>query len=1141
MSTTDDIQAVVSAFVNDLTDRLSSHDFELVLAGEKDDLEGRDLGQRPEQYVEDELIYPLLEAVGLTYNAQIYGEAGGRVRWPDFGLTNVENDVIGENKALNNVDEGIPQVKDYLDRKSIGAEYGIVTDGIEWYLYKIELGGDFTEYPEIEHINLRQVLQATAREAGHIQQADLAETDINDELTAFIEVFEREAFDRLLSQEAPQFIRNQRKRDVEEFYELYIEYLFGESSRYDYDTTLLDDIRSPPEAGDRDERLFAITLMNRLLFIKFLETREILPNGFLRERVDHYENPDTPAFAGNLYETQIRPLFYKLFNTPEDEREPKYRTNWFADVPYLNGGLFRENIANEAQYTVIDRILPEVITDLIEGSKLELNGRGFDPALIGSVFEKTINHIEQERTQKDIGAYYTPNDVTDIITREAVDPRIRDVLIEAFAEEVPSDEDQETIIRGSLESMDLSEMLRSIEGGEGWFATPAAIETAENRLSKLRVLDPACGSGHFLTAAMDEIYRAQLSLLRGLNRGEDPEPADRYATKKNLALNAIYGVDVDRIATEIAKLRIWLKIVEGQGWDPEFGRLPNIDVNIIDGNSLVGMPVTGIVESVDIWDDRVAEVAERRRQYKYEDKGERREIEAFLDEEIRPELDREFLKRFNRALETEVTNVEQFDAIVESIEELGVTTLYPTVESVQVRRADRAALTDEDQDTLEAQGFSTYTKSARLNVERAESELKNGGATNVRDVLAGELRELLESGFVFSEVHRRPLPHDLHRITGRPFHWIVEFPEVTEQDGNTHSIDFDLILANPPYGNLLNEAEKLFVSTYDTANINDVSAQFVERQLQLLSDEGYLGDVTTLRLIYQSTVRELHNLIYNKLDTARIACFAKRPNHIFSNAQVRVAIITGQKSDGDGIIQTSEFIRFDRDDREQRLSNISYRSTEGYVLGKKIGVDDEGYSILPKIGSKNIERILDILKQQSDTVFRDKFSRDEGTPYEVWRMPHPDNWMNPMLREMYDARDLLPLFFETELERDSAFLIMSSSLFYCYWMVYGNQRDLNWGQIEAFPFPSSEKLEQHSEEISELADKLWAGMKERFTTEPIPHHENMSELKPLISVADELFGAMYGLSQEEIEYVQNFDAAYGRTGPENEQLDKQSV
>jgi hypothetical protein len=74
----------------------------------------------------------------------------------------------------------------------------------------------------------------------------------------------------LFERTAPKKLRDQRKRDVEAFYELYIELLFGESGEYDYDTCLRDDIIEPREASNKEHDIFTVMLMNRLLFIKFL-------------------------------------------------------------------------------------------------------------------------------------------------------------------------------------------------------------------------------------------------------------------------------------------------------------------------------------------------------------------------------------------------------------------------------------------------------------------------------------------------------------------------------------------------------------------------------------------------------------------------------------------------------------------------------------------------------------------------------------------------------------------------------------------------------------------------------------------------------------------------------------------------------
>lgn len=520
-------------YVDELHDRLSTHDMEAVLHGEKDDLTSHDLGSKPETHVQNNLIYPLLEAAGLEYTEEPYGGGGGGdderdIVWPDFELDDITEYTIGENKAPNNIDESHAQVLDYLDRRSIGADYAITTDGLRWRVYRVEQGGDKTEFPVIRELDLRDLLREIAREKSYIGATTLNEIDVTEEIQEFSGLFESDAFERFVTQTAPQELRDTRRQDVEEFYELYIEYLFGESDEYDEATCLMDDIDAPESATDHQKRKFAVTLMNRLLFIKFLEKKEVVPQGILIDRVSSYEaNEDD--FTGNFYETQIKPLFYDLFNCPKPDRESKHQSGWFTGVPYLNGGLFRPNVDNEGDYRLEDRTLPDIIREVVEGERLSDPDGTLDPAILGSVFEMTINHIGGEfGSQKDIGAYYTPGDVTDHITEKAVDPKVKEVVVDAFAK------DYDESVRDRMESYSLGEILRRVEEGEGWFGDPEATQRAYDRLGELRVVDPACGSGHFLTTVMEEIHRVRRGLLRGLNRGDPPSAEENYESNSAL-------------------------------------------------------------------------------------------------------------------------------------------------------------------------------------------------------------------------------------------------------------------------------------------------------------------------------------------------------------------------------------------------------------------------------------------------------------------------------------------------------------------------------------------------------------------------------------------------------------------------------
>lgn len=1125
------VESALRDFVSALNSNLDTHEFEQFLSGDKT-LTSRDLGNQPEPWTEDNLILPLLQAVGLEKDPQPYG-AGDR---PDFELLNVDVDVLGENKSPNKIKDAEDDIKEYLRDKALGADHGIATDGIDWVIYKIELGGDFVQFPEIERVSLRRALTGVANQMGIV--SGLEEIDVEDEIEAFTDVFERDAFNRLLTEEAPQRLRDKRKRDVEEFYDLYIELLFGAGEKYEYDTTLLDDIISPYGATEKDERVFAITLVNRLLFVKILEDQGVLGEGFLQSRVEAYEGM-SDEFAGSLYDTQIRPLFYELLNTDEDDRAAKYQDEdkWFSDVPYLNGGLFRSNVDREGEYRVRDRILPTIVTDLIEGTALETtNGDGIDPAIIGSVFEMTINHLEQERDQRDVGAYYTPNDVTALITQQTVDPKIKEELLDAYGDEV-SIEKNEFITAN--EDKELEEILRDIEDSAGWFGNPDATREALNRLNDMTVVDPACGSGHFLTTALDEIHRVQITLLRGLE-GDEPDPADVYEEKKKLALNSIYGVDIEPVGVEIAKLRVWLKIIE-DGWHDGFGKLPNIDVNIAAGNSLIGLPITGTrTGTLDMLEyrDRIRDVVKLRKEYKYEgaDESDKREIRRIIDEELRPELNELYLQQQNYTVEDEVVNVDEFDELVESIAEQH---LYPTIESIKAKPTDGGNITDRQEEQLEEFGFSVYSKSARLDINDRERDLRNGNGRSSREQLVEELRTVLESGFEFTEVVRQPVEKDLETAHGPAFHWIAEFAEVADLDNMT--VDFDIILGNPPYGDIFDDSDAVLTKGYNTGGIRDISAQFTERQLHLLSESGYFGNIVTLRLVYQSDIQELHDRMRSTLEETRMACFGSRPSRVFDNADIKTTIITGQKdTDEDGSILTSDAVIFSETDRKQKFDSIEYGETEGLVLRERIGGTEGSRAILPKVGGDVKRSILEHLRENSEQILDDVFDRDDSFgDYTVFRRRGVRYWINAMREELYSASEVEPMYFETELQRDSAFLIMNSSLFYLYWLSYGDFHHLNWSHVRPFPFPELDVLEEHADDIGSLADVFWEGMEEQFDEDQgLTGEFHMSPLKPVVNDIDDLVGELYGLSDEQVGFTKEyFDGdEYGRTGPEREEL-----
>jgi hypothetical protein len=144
-----------------------------------------------------------------------------------------------------------------------------------------------------------------------------------------------------------------------------------------------------------------------------------------------------------------------------------------------------------------------------------------------------------------------------------------------------------------------------------------------------------------------------------------------------------------------------------------------------------------------------------------------------------------------------------------------------------------------------------------------------------------------------------------------------------------------------------------------------------------------------------------------------------------------------------------------------------------------------------------------------------------------------------MREELYDAREVKPMYFDSELERDTAFLALNSSVFYAYWLTYGNSHHLNWTQIGALPFPPGSRVEEKSDRITELADELWDAMEDCFDpTAGVTGEFDMSVNKPIVNEVDELMGELYGLSDDEVEYLKeyppNYGGDYGRVAPDED-------
>ena len=309
---------------------------------------------------------------------------------------------------------------------------------------------------------------------------------------------------------------------------------------------------------DLEEReQIAQVVMNRLIFIKFLQSKGIIGEDILRYLSEVKEDLLTP---------KLRQLFFGTLDRPEDERFDIDER--FKDIPYLNGSLFvhteveRKNI----DYKVRAEILKKVIEFLdsfkfVHKEQFE-NADSIDPEILGYIFERAMTATDRKGT----GAYYTPKPITKYISENTIYPYIIEKTNEFLKTE-----------KGYKET-------ELINDTEELFILPATSlnEIWNKIILKVRVLDNACGSGAFLLAAANILFE----LSRRINDKLALRNSD-VALKKLILINNLYGVDINPSGIEIAKLRLWLWLVDS--YEPErIEPLPNIDYNIRVGNSLIG-------------------------------------------------------------------------------------------------------------------------------------------------------------------------------------------------------------------------------------------------------------------------------------------------------------------------------------------------------------------------------------------------------------------------------------------------------------------------------------------------------------------------------------------------------------------------
>jgi len=330
-------------------------------------------------------------------------------------------------------------------------------------------------------------------------------------------------------------------------------------------------------ADDRDQ--LALLLLCRLMFLYFLQRHghlagdpAYLPN-LLRRR-------PRGAGEGSFFRAVLVPLFFGALNTRPERRTAAARA--LGSLPYLNGGLFERHaierrhpeldLPDDVVVALFDELLERYRFTTVEAAEAaaEQAGEvGIDPEMLGRVFEELMAADRRGAS----GTFFTPAAVVDRLVCGA---------LEAWLAGRPG--------------VDAGTAARLVRDGDVARLEPARRRDLAGELARLRVLDPACGSGAFLLGALTRLTR-----LRAALEGREPR-----SVRREIVAGTLHGVDVQEDAALLCALRLWLALALGQGGgakvdpavagptacgadlaSPAVDPLPNLDRRIRQGDALV--------------------------------------------------------------------------------------------------------------------------------------------------------------------------------------------------------------------------------------------------------------------------------------------------------------------------------------------------------------------------------------------------------------------------------------------------------------------------------------------------------------------------------------------------------------------------
>ena len=315
-------------------------------------------------------------------------------------------------------------------------------------------------------------------------------------------------------------------------------------------------------------------MMGRIVFLNFLQKKGWL-NGnptFLRDLF--LSSPHQADFL----EQVLEPLFFGIFNTEPEQREKLFADEQWDEgllkqwehLPYLNGGLFERDEVDKMNIRLPASLFNDLFTFLasynftVDENNPDDAEIGVDPEMLGKIFESLLEDNKAK------GAFYTPKEIVRYMCKESLIAYLGAICFPADEKNTNCEDVVGSKIRTFVETHEFPGELEPYR------------DILDRALREVKICDPAIGSGAFPMGLLNELWRCREAMTA--HNSCSLITVHRSQLKKEIIENNIYGVDIERGAIDIARLRFWLSIVVDSE-EPQ--ALPNFDYKFMQGNSLI--------------------------------------------------------------------------------------------------------------------------------------------------------------------------------------------------------------------------------------------------------------------------------------------------------------------------------------------------------------------------------------------------------------------------------------------------------------------------------------------------------------------------------------------------------------------------